>query len=153
MQHTPPTKMSTPPPRALAITQADLANLMNSSVEAGLSTFKQAQATSPVDSNPTPASGGVAGISEISSVDVVGLKLGTFWTDRPTIWFKQAEAQFVLKKITVEETKYHHVLVALDNRTSGEVEFIIEDPPADKPYTALKEALLEAYEKTPSQKN
>ena len=48
---------------------------------------------------------------------------------------------------------FHHVLVALDNRTSGEVEHVITDPDPDRPYTALKEALLEAYEKTPAQKD
>ena len=48
---------------------------------------------------------------------------------------------------------FHHILVALDNRTSAEVENVITDPPADRPYSALKEALMEAYEKTPAQKD
>ena len=48
---------------------------------------------------------------------------------------------------------FHYVLVALDNKTSGEVEHVITNPPADRPYSALKEALLEAYEKTPAQKD
>ena len=48
---------------------------------------------------------------------------------------------------------FNHVLVALDNRMSGEFEHVIENPPEDNPYTALKEALLKAYDKTPQQKN
>ena len=131
-----------PPPRGLSLSQGDLTNLVNSSVAAGITAFQQAQASSATPPPSMVAAGTIAGID---SVDVVGLKLGTFWTDRPTIWFMQAEAQFGLKKITVEETMYHHVLVALDNRTSAEVEYVIEDPPKDKPYTALKNALLEAY--------
>ena len=143
--------MSTPPPpRSLAITQNDLTSLVNSSVAAGISAFQQAQASTSSSSPADTVAGTIAGVD---SVDIVGLKLGTFWTDRPSIWFKQAEAQFLLKKITVESTKYHHVLVALDNRTSAEVEHVIEDPPEDEPYTALKNALLDAFERTPAQKD
>ena len=130
------------------MTQADITHLVNSSVAAGLSAFTQAQSAS---ASPADTSSSLPGISALDSVDVVGIKLGTFWTDRPAVWFKHAESQFSIKKITVESTMFHHVLVALDNKTSGEVEHIIMDPPADRPYSALKEALLEAYEKTPAQ--
>ena len=126
----------------MAFSKDDLDLLMDSSVRAGLSAFQKAQQTS-VSTTP----------SSLASVDVVCLKLGSFWTDRPSVWFRQAESQFTIKNITVESTKYHHVLVALDNRTSGEVEHIINDPPKDAPYTALKEALLEAYKKTPAQRD
>ena len=140
-----------PPPRAVAISHADLTNLVNSSVAAGISAFTQAQASvSDKDKDVSPS---VPGIAALDSVDVVGLKLGTFWTDRPAVWFAQAESQFKIKKITVESTMFHHVLVALDNKTSGEVEHVITDPPEDNPYSALKEALLEAFEKTPAQKD
>ena len=139
-----------PPPRGLSMTHADITHLMNSSVAAGLSAFTQAQAASPATSATAST---IAGVSALDSVDVVGLKLGTFWTDRPAVWFQQAEAQFAIKKISVETTMFHHVLVALDNRTSGEVEHVITDPHPDKPYTTLKEALMEAYERTPAQKD
>ena len=145
--------MSTPPPpRSLAITQNDLTSLVNSSVAAGISAFQQAQASTSSSSTLSPANTVAGTIAGVESVDIVGLKLSTFWTDRPSIWFKQAEAQFLLKKITTESTKYHHVLVALDNRTSAEVEHVIAaDPPEEKPYTALKAALLDAFERTPAQ--
>ena len=123
---------------------------MNSSVAAGLSAFQQAQAWASASKEPSSS---FPGIASLDSVDVVGLKLGTFWTDRPAVWFAQAEAQFKIKNITVESTKFHHVLVALDNQTSGEVEHVITDPPVDTPYSTLKEALLEAYERTPAQKD
>ena len=48
---------------------------------------------------------------------------------------------------------FNHVLVALDNRTSGEVEHVIDNPDPKAPYTALKAALIEAYDKTPLQKD
>ena len=131
------------------MSQADITHLVNSSVAAGLSAFTQAQA----QASKEPPASSLAGISSLDSVYVVGLKLGTFWTDRPAVWFQQAESQFTIKKITVESTMFHHVLVALDNRTSGEVEHVIIDPDPIKPYSVLKEALLEAYEKTPAQKD
>ena len=132
-----------PPPHGLSMTHADITHLVNSSVAAGLSAFTQAQAASPAAS-ASSLSSTIAGVSALDSVDVVGLKLGTFWTDRPAVWFQQAEAQFAIKKISVETTMFHHVLVALDNRTSGEVEHVITNPHPEKPYTALKEDLMEA---------
>ena len=150
MERSPPTKISTPPPpRPVSLSQADLSTLVNSSVSAGLTAFTQAQAQSQAHP-PAGASGGV--VAGIESVDLVGLKLLTFWTDRPSVWFRQAKAQFRLRKITVEETKFNHVLIALDNRTSGEVEHVIDNPHPKTPYTTLKEALLEAFEKKPSSK-
>ena len=142
-----------PPPRALGMSHADITQLVNSSVAAGISAFSEAQKVSASTSSAGATPPSVPGIAALDSVDVVGLKLGTFWTDSPAVWFSQAEAQFIIKKITVESTMFHHVLVALDNKTSGEVEHVMTDPPADRPYSALKEALLEAYEKTPAQKD
>ena len=100
------------------MSQADITHLVNSSVAAGLSAFTQAQAATAPPASATPTSA-IAGVSALDSVDVVGLKLGTFWTDRPIVCFKQAESQFTIKKISVESTMFHHVLVALDNKTCG----------------------------------
>ena len=110
------------------MTPAKITQLVNSSVSAGLLAFSQAQASfPPATSTAPPAGGSIAGIAGIESVDLVAIKLSTFWTDRPSVWFRQAEAQFKLKGITVESTMFNHLLVALDNRTSGEVEHVIEN--------------------------
>ena len=58
------------------MSHADITHLVNSSVAAGLSAFTQAQASASKDPPATASS--VAGISSLASVDVVGLKLGTF---------------------------------------------------------------------------
>ena len=87
MQHTPPTKMATPPPpQGVCMSHADITHLVNLSVAAGLSAFTQAQASASKE----PSATSVPGIASLDSVDVVGLKLGTFWTDRPAAWFAQA---------------------------------------------------------------
>ena len=44
----------------------------------------------------------------------VSLKLPTLWTSQPEVWFTQAEAQFTLRGITADETKYFYILASLD---------------------------------------
>ena len=36
----------------------------------------------------------------------VSVKLPPFWPDKTDLWFAQAEAQFTIKNITTEKTKY-----------------------------------------------
>ena len=43
----------------------------------------------------------------------VSVKLPSFWTDSPEVWFLQAEAQFENKGITVSRTKFTHCVAAL----------------------------------------
>ena len=40
------------------------------------------------------------------SGNVASLKLLPFWVAEPEIWIAQAEAQFVLRKVVVDDTKY-----------------------------------------------
>ncbi len=44
--------------------------------------------------------------------NAVSLKLPTFWVSQPAIWVAQTEAQFELRRITVDDTKYYYVLEA-----------------------------------------
>ncbi|CAB0033710.1 unnamed protein product [Trichogramma brassicae] len=76
-------------------------------------------------------------------VQRVAVKLPAFWLDKPAIWFAQAEAQFALADITVELTKYYHVISQLDVRAASEVEDIISSPPGEFPYTNLRQRLIE----------
>ena len=73
----------------------------------------------------------------------ISLKLPTFWTCQPQVGFAQAEAQFNIRGITVDETKYFYVLSALDQGTATYLLDLISLPPPDSKYTALKERLLE----------
>jgi uncharacterized protein (DUF2249 family) len=81
----------------------------------------------------------------------VSVKLPPFWPDKTELWFAQAQAQFTIKKITAEETKYAHVLTMLDSQTAAQAMDIIRDPPV-APFTALKARLTEAFEITESEK-
>lgn len=80
-----------------------------------------------------------------AAVNVVSLKLPDFWTDRPAVWFAQAEAQFLVKHITTDATKHAHVITSLGNAAAAEVEYHILHPPDDGKYEALKASLLDAF--------
>ena len=75
----------------------------------------------------------------------VSLKLPTFWTSQPQVWFAQAEAQFNIRGITVDETKYFYVLSALDQDTATRLLDLISLPLPDSKYAALKERLLDTF--------
>ena len=90
-----------------------------------------------------------------ATVSSVSIKLPPFWTTRPEVWFRQVEAQFATRNppITIDLTKFNHVVAALDNVTAGEVEAIILSPPEEDKYGALKTALISAFGKTQASKD
>ena len=79
------------------------------------------------------------------AVDAVSLKLPTFWTSQPEVWFTQTEAQFNLRGIVADETKYYYVIAALDQETASRLMDLIGHPPVDNKYQALKNRLINAY--------
>ena len=75
----------------------------------------------------------------------VSLKLPTFWTSQPDVWFAQAEAQFNLRGITAEDTKYFYILAALDQQTATRLLDLISRPPVDNKYKTLKDRLISTF--------
>lgn len=86
------------------------------------------------------------------SIETVALKLPTFWTSCPSAWFAQTEAQFALRGITADETKYYHVVAALDAATASRALSIISSPPPNCKYDSLKSFLTGAYELSEAEK-
>ena len=80
------------------------------------------------------------------NANAVAVKLPTFWTTSPVAWFAQAEAQFVIRNITADDTKYYYVVAALDSSTATRVVSLLVDPPKDNKYAAIKAFLTGAYE-------
>ena len=78
-------------------------------------------------------------------VSAVSVKLPPFWPEKAKLWFAQAEAQFDIKNITVEKTKYSHIVSMLDSKAAEFAMDIIENPPAEDPYKVLKARLTGAY--------
>mgnify|MGYP001554901302 CR=1 FL=1 len=77
--------------------------------------------------------------------NAVALKLPTFWADQVQTWFAQAEAQFLLRGITQDETKFAHVVAVLDSQTAMQAAPVIHDPPATEKYRTLKDFLTQTF--------
>ena len=73
------------------------------------------------------------------------MKLPTFWTVQPEVWFVQAEAQFRLRRIETDETRYYYVVAALDQDTATRVLDLVNNPPVSDKYEALKIRLLDTF--------
>lgn len=78
--------------------------------------------------------------------NAVSLKLPTFWSSQPQIWFAQAEAQFALRQIATEDTKFAYLVAALDQTTAIRVLDFLDSPPQDEKYTSLKKRLLDKFQ-------
>ena len=74
--------------------------------------------------------------------NMTAIKLPAFWPKQPEIWFVQAEAQFNLHKVSDEDTRYYHVVAALDQETCTRVSDILSQPPRTGKYKLLKRTLL-----------
>ncbi len=75
----------------------------------------------------------------------VSLKLPIFWTSQPDVWFAQTEAQFALRGVTADDTKYFYVLAALDQNTATRLIDLIGAPPTTDKYKTLKDRLVSTF--------
>lgn len=80
------------------------------------------------------------------------LKLPEFWETSAATWFAQAEAQFALRGITDDATRYYHVVSALGSSTAARAVSFITSPPAQDKYKGLKDYLLKIFELSRSER-
>lgn len=85
-------------------------------------------------------------------VATVNLKLPNFWSDNADAWFAQAEAQFSLRGICMEETHYFYVIAALDNATSIRVTPLLPALPSRNSYSDLNHMQLKTFGQSPNQR-
>ncbi len=81
----------------------------------------------------------------MNEINAVALKRPQFWRNQPRVWFGQAEAQFQVRKITQDDTKYYYALAALDQDTATRVVDLIENPLANNKYNTLKDRLITTF--------
>ena len=89
---------------------------------------------------------------ETADTNAVALKLPVFWVDHHRVWLQLAEAQFALKNITADVTKYHYVVAALDQSTALRVIDVLEDPPQHGKYDNLRRRLTDVFGLSPRQR-
>ncbi|KAM9310038.1 uncharacterized protein KZ484_025989 [Pholidichthys leucotaenia] len=80
-----------------------------------------------------------------SNACAVAVKLPDFWQHILRSWFHHTEAQFALRGITADDTKFYRVVAALDARTAQQVASLLDQPPAHDRYVALKAAQTRCY--------
>lgn len=82
----------------------------------------------------------------------VGVKVPPFWKVNPSLWFAQLEAQFANSNITVDSTKFNHVVASIESEVLSAVHDIVLNPPADDKYATLKARLIAFYAESESSK-
>lgn len=80
-----------------------------------------------------------------STVASVSIKIGPFWKRDPELWFMQLEAQFTLSNVTVDTTKYNHLLAKLDADVLECCTDVIRNPPTTDKYKTVKARIIREY--------
>lgn len=71
------------------------------------------------------------------------LRLPPFWRQNPRSWFRQVEAQFQLRNIHAQSTKYFHVIANLPPEVASELDDVLSTVSLDDAYDVLKSAILD----------
>ena len=86
------------------------------------------------------------------NVSRVSLRPPPFWKPDPAIWFIQLESQFRVCRIITDQTKYDHVVSALDGEILSHIsDFLIETPEEEK-YEKLKKRLISLFADSETQR-
>ena len=80
-------------------------------------------------------------MSTDADINAVAIRLPEFQSHDPTTFFFHAEAQFELRNITQDRTKFNHVIASLPSNAINKVRDLIRKPPANA-YDKLKDMLL-----------
>lgn len=89
--------------------------------------------------NQAPAASMSEDADRISAVSV---KVPPFWKESPEQWFSLLESRFALSGITVDSTKFHHTVSALDEQLIKIVGDVVTNPPTTDKFAALKRCLI-----------
>lgn len=61
------------------------------------------------------------------------------------MWFEPAEAQFHIRQITADSTKYYYVVSSLDQERAGHIIDFLQHPPTDDKYVGIKKLLTGTF--------
>ncbi|CAN7944983.1 unnamed protein product, partial [Ixodes pacificus] len=74
---------------------------------------------------------------------IQNIRLPPFWSKNPRVWLMQVEAQFRLRHITSQETRYLHTVSSLPADVAEELADILSTPGPVNPFDHLKAAILD----------
>ncbi|XP_077491696.1 uncharacterized protein LOC144102265 [Amblyomma americanum] len=86
----------------------------------------------PFDATSTP-----------QDVTAIQLRLPSFWSKNPQVWFAQVEAIFNLRRVNSETSRFYHLLSNLSPEVAHGVADVLAEPLGDTPYQRIKKRILE----------
>ena len=86
-------------------------------------------------------------------LSAVSVKLPPFTESNPELWFGKAEAQFVLRGIKDDTTKFYHLYANLTEKAMNEIENLLLDPPKTEKVAAMRYKLIRKFGKSQYQKD
>ena len=88
----------------------------------------------------------------VHQLHAVALKLPPFWPEDPETWIEQVEAQFHIRNITADNTKFYYVVAALDPPTARRLRDTIKSAPEGSRYTTLRTRITDTFALTESER-
>lgn len=80
---------------------------------------------------------------DLSRLEIASsIKIPPFWAGHPELWFLRIEAQFNIRGITSDNTKYDYLISALDEDTMQIIVDALKNPPPNEKYKNIKKLLL-----------
>ena len=86
-------------------------------------------------------------------LSMVSVKLPPFTESNPALWFGKAEAQFALRGIKDDTTKFYHLYANLTEKAMNEIENLLLDPPKTGKVETMKYKLIRKFGKSQYQKD
>ena len=86
------------------------------------------------------------------SIHLAKLRMPTFSTKHPSIWFRRVEAAFKNSGVTVEDTKCNCILEAIPESVIESIAPWLDGQPDTLDYAKLKARILKVYAPTPQQR-
>jgi len=94
----------------------------------------------------------VADLATIFNARAVSAKVPKFLSYDVDLWYQQTEASFTTANVTVEKTKYYHVLQSLEPEVLRKVSHYARAPTANNEFTGLVAALRAAFSKSDAER-
>lgn len=85
---------------------------------------------------------------DANALFTVGIKAPPFYRNNPDAWFLMLESQFALRRITAEETRFHHLVSHLPE----DIASVLLSANTPLNYTELKKAITEMLQKSQQEK-